>query len=95
MQDEVRARILGAITVGSVLEGWHRERCDGVVLVGPWGCGPSLLAESLLRPIREIPMLFLYSDGSPMDARRLNAFAHRLKRRPARAGAGRVGEAAE
>lgn len=83
------------ITVGSVLEGWQRERCDGVVLVGPWGCGPSLLAESLLRPMREIPMLFLYSDGSPMDARRLNAFAHRLKRRPARALAGRLGEAAE
>lgn len=72
------------ITVGSVLAGWHERRCDGVVLVSPWGCGPALLAESLLRPQREIPMLFVYSDGSPLDGRRLNAFAHRLKRRPAR-----------
>lgn len=72
------------ITVGSVLEGWEQRRCDGVVLVSPWGCGPSLLSESLLRHQRQIPMLFLYHDGSPVDGRRLNAFAHRLKRRPAR-----------
>ncbi len=84
------------ITVGSVLESWHEGRCDGVVLVSPWGCGPGLLAESLLRPMREIPMLFSYSDGSPMDARRLNAFAHRLKRRSARTQIRpRAGEAAE
>lgn len=72
------------ITVGSVLAGWHDQRCDGVALVAPWGCGPSLLSESLLRHQHEIPMLFLYSDGSPLDGRRLNAFAHRLRRRPAR-----------
>ncbi|MCC6217594.1 MAG: hypothetical protein IT376_22235 [Polyangiaceae bacterium] len=72
------------IGVGSTLDGWQSRRCDGAVLISPWGCGPGLLTESLLRAEREIPMLFLYSDGSPLDERRLNAFAHRLKRQPRR-----------
>jgi predicted nucleotide-binding protein (sugar kinase/HSP70/actin superfamily) len=73
------------ITVGSVLDAWCERRCDGVVLVSPWGCGPALVSESLLRPERDIPMLFVYNDGTPIDPRRLNAFAHRVKRRPPRA----------
>ena len=66
------------ITLGSVLEAWGNGACDGVVVVGPWGCGPSLIAEGLLRHERDIPSLFLYADGSPIDGRRLDAFAFRL-----------------
>jgi predicted nucleotide-binding protein (sugar kinase/HSP70/actin superfamily) len=68
------------ITIGSALHAWHGGHCDGVTVVGPWGCGPALIAESLLRHQRDIPMLFLYADGSPMDERKLNSFAYRLRR---------------
>jgi activator of 2-hydroxyglutaryl-CoA dehydratase/predicted nucleotide-binding protein (sugar kinase/HSP70/actin superfamily) len=68
------------ITIGSVLHAWHEGQCDGVAVVGPWGCGPALIAEGLLRHQRDIPMLFLYADGSPMDERKLNSFAYRLRR---------------
>ena len=71
------------VTIGSVLHHWQRKQCDGVVIASPWGCGPALVSESLMRHQRDIPMLFVYSDGSPMDQRRLNAFAFRLRRNPA------------
>ena len=73
------------VTVGSVMHHWDEGICDGVVVVSPWGCGPALISESLLRHQRHIPLLFVYSDGSPMDQRRLNAFAFRLRRLPPRA----------
>jgi activator of 2-hydroxyglutaryl-CoA dehydratase/predicted nucleotide-binding protein (sugar kinase/HSP70/actin superfamily) len=72
------------VTVGAVLDAWGEGVCDGVVLASPWGCGPALVTESLLRHRREIPTLFLYSDGSPRDDRRLNAFAHRMFKNPPR-----------
>jgi activator of 2-hydroxyglutaryl-CoA dehydratase/predicted nucleotide-binding protein (sugar kinase/HSP70/actin superfamily) len=75
------------ITVGSVLHAWRDRQCDGVVVVSPWGCGPALVAESLLRHEQAIPLLFVYTDGSPIDERRLNGFAFRLRRAPARTGA--------
>lgn len=73
------------ITVGSVLHAWNERHCDGVVVVSPWGCGPALISESLLRHHREIPMLFVYTDGSPIDERRLNGFTFRLRQSPPRA----------
>ena len=73
------------ITVGSALSAWAARACDGVVVASPWGCGPALVAESLLRSQRDIPMLFVYSDGSPLDERRIDGFAHRLRRQPSRA----------
>ena len=72
------------ITVGSALSAWAARACDGVVVASPWGCGPALVAESLLRSQRDIPMLFVYSDGSPLDERRVDGFAHRLRRQPSR-----------
>ncbi len=73
------------VTIGSVLHTWQERACDGVVLISPWGCGHGLIAEAMLRHEREIPALYLYSDGSPLDERKLNAFAYQLKRQPARA----------
>ena len=67
------------LTIGSVLQAWKERSCDGAVVVGPWGCSPSLITESLLRHQREIPLLFLYLDGAPLNERKLNGFAHRLK----------------
>jgi hypothetical protein len=67
-----------------VLHHWREGSYDGVVVISPWGCGPAHVNESLLRHQREIPILFLYTDGTPMDERRLNAFAFRLRRSPAR-----------
>jgi len=84
---EARAEMLddfpkgeAAITIGSVLHAWNHRFCDGVVVASPWGCAPALVAEALLRHRRDIPTLFVYCDGSPIDARRLNGFAFRLKR---------------
>jgi hypothetical protein len=74
------------VTIGSVLYHWRQGICDGVVVASPWGCGPALVGESLLRQHAEIPMLFLYFDGSPIDERRLNAFAFRLRGLARRAG---------
>jgi activator of 2-hydroxyglutaryl-CoA dehydratase/predicted nucleotide-binding protein (sugar kinase/HSP70/actin superfamily) len=72
------------ITVGTVMQAWHERICDGVVVLGPWGCGPALISESILRHQRQVPLHFFYGDGSPMDERRLNAFAYRLQREPPR-----------
>ena len=74
------------LTIGTVLHAWHEGHCDGVVVIGPWGCGPALIAESLLRHQQDIPMIFLYADGSPLDERKLNSFAYRLRRTTPRGG---------
>ncbi|MBI2566000.1 MAG: hypothetical protein HYV63_03055 [Candidatus Schekmanbacteria bacterium] len=74
----------GPIAIGSVLHAWRQRMCDGAVLSNPWGCGPALITESLLRQQRHIPMLFVYHDGTPIDERRLRGFAYQLRRRPAR-----------
>ncbi len=74
------------VTIGSVLHHWNHHYCDGVVVVSPWGCGPALVSESILRHRRHIPTLFVYSDGSPIDERRLNAFAFRLQGEEPRTG---------
>ncbi|MCC6525992.1 MAG: hypothetical protein IT373_25320 [Polyangiaceae bacterium] len=68
------------ITLGSALSAWRERACDGIVVVGPWGCGPALVAESLLKHEREIPLLFVYADGAPLDERRLDGFAFKLRR---------------
>ena len=68
------------VTIGSVLHHWKERRCDGVVLASPWGCGPALISEALLRHQHHIPMMFIYADGSAIDDRRLNAFAFQLRR---------------
>jgi len=72
------------LAVGTALHGWREGICDGVVLSSPWGCGPALIAESLLRHQTELKILFLYCDGSPLDERRLGAFAFKLRQAPAR-----------
>ncbi len=72
------------LTVGSTLHHWNERLCDGVVVIAPWGCGPTHISESLLRHKREIPLLFVYHDGTPIDERRLEAFAFRIRRQPRR-----------
>lgn len=75
------------LTIGSALENWKQRVCDGVVVVGAWGCGPAQISESMLRHHREIPLLFVYNDGGPLDERRLTGCAFRLRRDPPRTGA--------
>ena len=72
------------VTIGSILHHWRERACDGVVAISPWGCGPALISESLLRHRDEIPTLFIYVDGSPIDERRIDAFAFKLQRLPPR-----------
>jgi activator of 2-hydroxyglutaryl-CoA dehydratase/predicted nucleotide-binding protein (sugar kinase/HSP70/actin superfamily) len=68
------------ITIGSALLNWQEGTCDGVVVASPWSCAPGLVAESHLQHERQIPMLFVYCDGTPLDEPRLSRFAFRLKR---------------
>ncbi len=70
------------IAVGSVLHHWDQGLCDGVVLVSPWGCAPALVTEAILRARREVPTVFLYGDGSPLDDRKLDGFTYRLRAAP-------------
>lgn len=72
------------LTIGAALLAWRTRPVDGVVVVGPWGCGPSLIAEAQLRRRRDIPMLFVYNDGNPIEEERIAGFAWSLKNRPAR-----------
>ncbi len=78
--------------LGSVLHTHQQGHCQGAVLVSPWGCGPALIAESLLRHRRDIPSLFIYSDGSPVDQGRIDSFAFRLRQGGASAGASPPGQ---
>jgi len=52
--------------------------------VSPRGCGPALVSEAQLRRRGELPLLFVYNDGDPIDEARLAGFAWRLRSRPAR-----------
>ncbi len=76
--------------VGSALEAWHRGRCDGLLLTACWGCDNGLIEESLLRHHQEIPIYFHYDDGTPLDERRLDSFAFRLRRQRAANGVARA-----
>jgi len=71
-------------TIGAALHTWRTRPVDGIVAVGPWGCGPALISEAQLRRETEIPFLFIYNDGEPVEQSKLTGFAWRLKNRPAR-----------
>jgi predicted nucleotide-binding protein (sugar kinase/HSP70/actin superfamily) len=94
--DELMARrTIGgsALTVGSALHHYESGAADGVVLAACWGCDNGVIAENLLRQRRELPALFYYDDGAPLDERRLDRFVFQLRRRMAQ-GAARTAAAA-
>ncbi len=71
-------------TIGGALLAWREQPMDGIVVVAPRGCGPALIAEAQLRRENGLPVIFVYTDGDPIDEGRLAGFAWRLRRRPAR-----------
>ncbi|MBI2892505.1 MAG: hypothetical protein HYY06_03070 [Deltaproteobacteria bacterium] len=68
------------LTVGSTLHHWRTGAYDGVVLASCWGCDNGKVAESLLRHQRDLPALYYYDDGTPLDERRLDRFVFQLRR---------------
>jgi predicted nucleotide-binding protein (sugar kinase/HSP70/actin superfamily) len=70
------------LMIGSSILHWRKKLCDGIVIVGPWGCPHVLIAESLLRHCKEIPKQFVYLDGTPPLESDLDAFAYRLRTKP-------------
>ncbi len=75
-----------AYAVGSVLQAWDTGRYDGVLMTACWGCDNGLVAESLLRRRKDIPVHFFYDDGTPIDERRLASLAFSLRRSVAASG---------
>lgn len=65
---------------GSALLAWNERRIDGIVRVGGIGCAPSHINEALFRCQIEIPMLYIYNDGDPINEDRIAGYAIRLKR---------------
>lgn len=74
--------------LGAAVHAWETGAYDGVVMASCWGCCNSLVSEQLLRSRKDIPLLFVYDDGTPLDERRVRSYCHRL-RRNASNGAGR------
>lgn len=68
------------LAIGSALHHWDQGDYDGLLMTACWGCDNGLIGESLLRHRRDIPIYFFYDDATPIDERRLNSFAFRLKR---------------
>lgn len=68
----------GYLSIGSVLAHWKKDLYDGAVITNCWGCDNGLVMEALLRHKKEIPMLFIYDDGTPVDERKINSFAFKL-----------------
>jgi activator of 2-hydroxyglutaryl-CoA dehydratase/predicted nucleotide-binding protein (sugar kinase/HSP70/actin superfamily) len=68
------------LIVGSALHHWETLPLDGLVLTACWGCDNGLISESIIRQNREIPTLFHYDDGTPIDDRRVASFAFRMQR---------------
>ncbi|MBI5536985.1 MAG: hypothetical protein HY898_29965 [Deltaproteobacteria bacterium] len=68
------------LMVGSVLHHFETGRYDGVVVAACWGCDNGLIAESVLRHQRGIPILYFYDDGTPIDERRLDRFVFEIGR---------------
>ena len=77
---------VGAVrkTLGSIGYYFEEGYVDGVAVVNAWGCDHGQLSEGFLRHQTDIPMMHLYLDGSPIDERKLNAFAFSLRHRPTR-----------
>jgi activator of 2-hydroxyglutaryl-CoA dehydratase/predicted nucleotide-binding protein (sugar kinase/HSP70/actin superfamily) len=71
-------------TIGGALRAWQTKPVDGIVVVSPRGCGPALISEAQLRRRSDLPLLFVYNDGDPIDEARLNGFAWRLRQAPSR-----------
>ena len=73
-----------ALTIGLPLLLWKKKEIDGVVLVGPFECMPTRIAETQLSLVSEqtgLPVLSLSFYGDPIDKELLESFVWDLKSR--------------
>jgi hypothetical protein len=72
-----------ALTIGLPLLLWKKKEIDGVVIVGPFECMPTRIAESQLNLISEkfgLPVLSLSFYGEPIDTELLESFVWNLRK---------------
>jgi len=72
-----------ALTIGLPLLLWENKEIDGAVLVGPFECMPTRIAETQLALISEqtgLPVLSLSFYGDPLDKELLESFVWDLKK---------------
>jgi predicted nucleotide-binding protein (sugar kinase/HSP70/actin superfamily) len=72
-----------ALTIGLPLLLWKKKEIDGVVIVGPFECMPTRVAESQLNLISEkfgLPVLSLSFYGEPIDTELLESFVWNLRK---------------
>ena len=72
-----------ALTIGLPLLLWKNKEIDGAVLVGPFECMPTRIAETQLALISEqtgLPVLSLSFYGDPLDKELLESFVWDLKK---------------
>ncbi|MCM8815102.1 MAG: acyl-CoA dehydratase activase [Candidatus Omnitrophica bacterium] len=71
-----------ALTIGLPLLLWKKKEIDGAVLVGPFECMPTRIAETQLRLVSEktgLPIISLSFHGDPLNTDPLEVFVWELK----------------
>ncbi|MFH0856673.1 MAG: BadF/BadG/BcrA/BcrD ATPase family protein [bacterium] len=65
------------LTIGAPLIMYRKKEIKGAVIIGPYGCMPTKIAEAQLNR-SEIPFISIFVDGEPIDKNKIANFAWQL-----------------
>jgi predicted nucleotide-binding protein (sugar kinase/HSP70/actin superfamily) len=72
-----------ALTIGLPLLLWEKREISGTIVVGPFECMPTRIAETQLSSISQqtgLPVLTLFYNGDPLEKELLESFIWDLKK---------------